>query len=314
MNNRNTSIQNTTKAVHNETVRIVDAQIRDMAVQMADLDQFVTRAREENGRHHNSQCESLKSLSTNARQTFDSVDDMLQATSARTQSHNAACKDGISCLEKGLSPFAQSVQTRLAELVTNSGSNPMMEYVVTGGTPQKKDWSYPKSLPRTEGRDVLLSKLRNSAGVKPAAARSPGKTAFSRKMASPRKGFSSPSKLPSPTKTKVFHDDPASADQGALPFPRLDEPIEEIKGGLREVDMNVLAHSSSVDDAHGHHAQTSYVKSMNNMQQQHQQPPLKRHATAESRLPRKGRENSVLSQSVGPSFGTARRLRSSPHQ
>ena len=308
MNNRNTSIQNTTKAVHNETVRIVNAQIHDMTVQMADLDQFVTRAREENGRHHNSQCESLKNLSANARQTFDSVDDMLQATSGRTHNHNAACRDGISCLEDGFSPFTQSVRTRLAELVTNFDSNPMMEYVVTGGTPPKKDWIYPKNLPRTEHHDTILSKLRGSADVKAAAARSPAKIASPRKMASPRKGFSSPSKLPSPTKTKVFHDDSASAGQGSLSFQRLDEPIEEFKGGLREMDMNVLA-QSSVDDVHGH-LQTSFMKSMNTMQQ----PPLKRHATAESRLPRKGRENSVLSQSVGPSFGTGRRLRSSPQQ
>lgn len=309
MNNRNTSIQNTAKAVHNETVRIVDAQLSDMAIQLATLDGFVTRAREENGRHRIWQCESVRDLSSSVKQSYNSVDDSLQATVERMDNHTAICKDDIGCLEDSLSPFSCSIRTPLAELVTSFESNPMMEYVVTGVTPQKKEWTYPITLPRTEDRDLLLARLRDSPALKPAAARSPKKITSPKKMVSPRKGFSSPSKLPSPTKTKVFHDDPTSVGQVIRPAQLSNDPIDDFKGGLREIDMNVLAQSSPVDQVHGH-SHTTFAKSTNNMQQ----PPLKRHATAESRLPRKGRENSVLSKSIGPGAGMGRRLRSSPQQ
>lgn len=309
INSRNTVIQNTTKAVHNETVRIVDAQLSDMAVQMAALDGFVSRAREQNGRHHDSQSEGLKDLSTNVRQTFANLDDTFQATSARMHDHNATCRDDINSLGDGLSSLCGSIQSPLAELMASLESNPLMEYVATGKTPQKKDWAYPTNLPHTESHDALLAQLRGLPDGKAHAARSPRKLASPRKMVSPRKGFSSPSKLPSPTKTRIFHDDSATAGQTVLSVQRLNEPAEESKGGLREMDMNVLAQTSSAEDAHGH-PQTSFSKSVSNTQQ----PPLKRHATAESRLPRKGRENSVLSQSMGPGLGMGRRLRSSPQQ
>lgn len=286
----------------------MDAQLKDMAVQMAALDEFVTRAREQNGRHHDWHCESLEDLSANVRQTFGSIDDTLQATSERMHLHSMQSRSDVEILEKNLSPFSQSIQTPLLDLEANFGSKPLVDYVVTGETPQKKCWSYHTCLPRTGSQDSLLAKLRGLPETKPAAS-SPRKIASPKKMLSPRKGFSSPSKLPSPTKTRVFLDESASVPQ-VVPQPQSShDPAEEAKGGLREMDMNVLVQASSIDDLHGH-PQTLFSKSVSTMQQ----PPLKRHATAESRLPRKGRENSVMSQSVGPGFGMGRRLRSSPQQ
>lgn len=302
-------IQITTKAVHNETVRIVDTQLSGMAVQMAALDEFVTRAREQNGRHHDSHCENLNTLSTNVRQTFGNMEDTLQATSARMRNHSAAWKVDVASLEHSFSPFSRSIEMPMAELMATFETNPLIEYVPTGETPQKKDWTYPANLPRTESQDSLHAKIQGLPDSKCAGGRSPRKIASSRKMVSPKKGFSSPSKLPSPTKTRVFHDDLAISGQGVRPGQRSDEPVEDPRGGLKEMDMNVLARPSSADDLHGH-PQTSFANSVSNMQQ----PPLKRHATAESRLPRKGRENSVLSQSMGPGLGMGRRLRSSPQQ
>ncbi len=283
-----------------------------MAIQMAALDEFVTRAREKNGRHHHLQHESLKDLSTNVRQTFANMDDTLQATSARMHNHNAACKINIDTLQDSILPLSKSIQSPLVELQGSLDSNPLIDYVSTGETPQKKDWKYPTNLPRTESHDTLLAQIKGLTDSKPVVARSGRKFASPRKLTSPRKGFSSPSKLPSPSKTKIFHDDSAATAVQVAPHAgKANEPTEEIKGKLKEVDMNVLAQASSADDVHGHPL-TSFAKSLNNAQQQ--PPPLKRHATAESRLPRKGRENSVLSQSIGPGSGIGRRLRSSPQQ
>lgn len=294
--------------MHNETVRIVDAQLRDMAVQMAALDEFVTRAREQNGRHYDSHYQSLNELSVNVRQTFENIDDTLQASSGRMENYSKETRENIKSLEDTLSPLTRSMRNPLAELKSKLESNPLIDYVATGETPQKKDWVYPTDLPRTENHDSLLARLKGLADGTPAAPRSPKKFASPRKMLSPRKAWS-PSKLPSPTKAKVFLDDSVAGAQTAPPAQSSNEVAEEPKAGLKEMDMNVLAQSASVAEVHSH-PQTSFSKSVNNTQQ----PPLKRHATAESRLPRKGRENNVLSQSVGPGFGIGRRLRSSPQQ
>lgn len=278
---------------------------------MAALDEFVTRAREQNGQHHHLQHESLNDLSNNVRQTFANVNDTLQGTSARMHNHGAACRINIDSLQDNISSLSKSIQTPLAELQANLESNPLIDYVATGETPQKKDWTYPTHLPCTRSHDSLLAQIRGLTDAKPAAARSARKIASPRKTASPRKGFSSPSKLPSPTKTRIFHDDSAAATVQVAPTTwKANDPAEEIKGGLKEVDMNVLAQASSAGDLHGQPS-TSFAKSINHAQQQ---PPLKRHATTESRLPRKGRENSVLAQSIGPGSGMGRRLRSSPQQ
>ena len=100
-----------------------------------------------------------------------------------------------------------------------------------------------------------------------------------------------------------------------------------LKGGLREIDINVAGIRPATADEPSHAGMS--FSSVNNVPQQ---PPLKRHATATegSRLPMKlsgtrgkvvaeGRENvSVLSQSVGVGgtvgSGNSRRLRNSPPQ
>ena len=310
VNTRNTAIQNTTKSVHNETVRIVDAQLKDMAVQMAALDEFVGRAREQNGRHHTSHCENLGSLATNFQQAFMSADDSLETASVRIQEHTTAVEQDLTSLGDKLSTLSDVIQHPIAELQSTIASNPLTEYKVTGETPQKKNWIYSRNLPRTEAHHVLLARLRGDTGLSPK--KSPRKN-----FASPRKG-KSPTKLPSPSKTKVFLDPTHNIQSIAL------AGGEENKTGLREIDMNILPpQAATTDDIRPHsrpHAPTtvSFSKSMNSSMQ----PPLKRHATAsgETRVHRKGRENQNghghgpghLSQSVGPGMG--RRLRSSPQQ
>ena len=85
INEHNTSIQTTTKSVHEETIRIVDAQMKDMATQMQALDDFVTRARKQNERHHNTHVGSLKGLASTVRQSYSSIGDHFVSTYDRVR-------------------------------------------------------------------------------------------------------------------------------------------------------------------------------------------------------------------------------------
>ncbi len=317
INERNTSIQTSTKAVHEETVRIVDAQLKDMAVQMAALDEFVTRARSQNDRHHDTHVESLKRLSSNVHQTLTNLGQSLDSTSTTLSTLGTDTSTKTSDLVSSFEPFAQSVRQPLTELQSNLQAAPLAEYVHTGETPQKKDWTYPTNLPRTEDHDSMIARLRGLPDPKQqSTARTPGRSP--RKMASPRKQIKSPSKLPSPSKVKV-HTDVQNSSENVHSHPATSGGLG---GGLKEINMNVQA-TARPFSADG--MVSEFSKSVG----AGQQPPLKRHATEVqgSRLPTKlgggkGRENAsvnAFSQSVGAGgngsgLGSGRRLRSSPQQ
>src|SRR5271155_4342042 len=197
------AIQTSTKAVHEETIRIVDAQLKDMATQMAALDQFVTRARSQNERNHAKYDQSLDEISGNVQQSFQSLEQRLSSASESLQTHLTESSTSCSALQNSVGTLANHVQGPLAEISSKIRAAALQEYTHTGETPQKCEWDYPTTLPHTEGRDKLITRLRGLPDPKKQAVRSNSRTPgrSPRKIASPRK---SPSKLPSPSKTKVY--------------------------------------------------------------------------------------------------------------
>ncbi|KAI9842125.1 MAG: kinesin motor protein cin8, partial [Pleopsidium flavum] len=281
VNDHNTSIQATTRSVHQETVRIVDAQMKDMAVQMQALDGFVTRARSQNGRHHDIHLQSLKGLASTVRQSYSNVSDYFISSSGRMRDLGSDVSSRTSVLQASLPPLDASVRQPLAELRMNIAEAPLKEYIPTGETPQKIQYQYPTTVPRTDDHEKLLAKLNRPIQSEPPA-------------------------LASPSKSMVYND---AEDDVALLQPT-DEHKPTSGGGLREVDVNVKAALPRGEP--GLAAPTTTPSS-------EMAPPLKRQDTRESRLPQKlsgkgsvvrleGREN-ALPVVVGAS---GRRLRSSP--
>ena len=310
VNAHNSSIQKSTKAIHQETVGIVDAQLRGMTVQMAAVDEFVIRARSQNERHHQSHAESLAGRRASVQQGFSSVTRGLQTASLRVETFKEDIQRHAIGLEASLSPLAHAVRQPLVDMQASIQANPLKEYVPTGETPQKRDWTYTTSLPRTEDCNSTVTKENELSDRKLQRRRTPGKTPH--RISSPRKATSSPSKLPSPSKARIYTDveTVAATSSASQQFGSREEGR---KGGLKEINVNVARPSSSDGTA------SEFAGSFNTVSH----PPLKRHATAVegSRLPMKltakgkvfalqGRENVILSQSMGA--GSGRRLRSSP--
>lgn len=185
-----------------------------------------------------------------------------------------------STLQASLPQLDANVRQPLAELRTNVAEAQLKEYVPTGETPQKVQYQYPTTLPRTDDHEKLVAKLNRPITFEPPA-------------------------LVSPSKSMVYND---ADDEVALLQPMVEhKPISS--GGLREVDVNVKAALPRGEPATA--ATTTPSSEM--------PPPLKRQDTRESRLPQKfsgkgsvvrleGREN-ALPVVVG---STGRRLRSSP--
>ncbi|GAM40023.1 kinase-related protein [Talaromyces pinophilus] len=301
---RNESIQKSTQAVHQETVRIVDEQVQQMAVQMEALDDFVSRARSQNGSHHESHLANLESLTKNIKDSFSSLEEGLGSMSSQLHAFQQTASEQEDSIKQAVTPFCEEVRQPLVELRNNIQNAPMAEYKPTGTTPPRMSYEYPRTLPRTESHSTLLDKLKQTT--------QPILTPLEEENLDP--GLKSPFKhrMGSPMKTRVYND---AEDEVGEPTITTSTIITSSNTGLREVDLNVAAkqlNSSSPE--------RDSSKSTIDVIEDPTQPPLKKRQTAsESKLPQKalmrrappgialdGRENVPLDTSIG------RQLRNRP--
>lgn len=284
INEHNTSIQATTKSVHEETIRIVDAQMKDMAIQMQALDDFVTRARSQNERHHSRHVTSLQGLASTVHQSYSSIGDHFVSTYDRVRDIGADVSTQSTALSASLPPLLSTIQQPLADLRADITSAPLKEYVPTGETPRKTQYQYPTTLPRTEPHDQILGKQANS---------------------SPPNSTHSPIK--SPSKSIVYTDAPAT--NGLPPTSPSKDPNP---ASLREISLNVNASlKRNNSDSQAPNASTAVKPDPETVGMG--PPPLKRQAT-ESKLPQKfgGGRPGMVKLEGRENMGAGRRLRSSP--
>jgi kinesin family member 11 len=246
INTRNAAIQSSTKAVHEETVKIVDAQLKEMATQMAALDQFVTRARNQNDQHHDEHVQSLQSMSSSVAKTYGQLQQDFASTTKTTQAFDADLKIHVSDVGASLTNLDQDIRAPLSNLTSTIQSSQLVDYIATGKTPQKHSWDIPSTLPRTEPHERLIARMRGLPdpaviAKTPASARTPGRSP-KKGMTSPRKNQSTPSKLPSPTKQiSPMKNSPTKGKIYTDPTHASCQPIlTRSDSGLREIDVNVI--------------------------------------------------------------------------
>lgn len=216
-NKHNSSLQVATKSVHDETVRIVDEQMKDISIQMQALDDFVTRAQSQNAVHHDSHVISLQGLSTTVKSSYTNIGSHFTSSYERVRDLGVVMSSKNSSLQESLIPLDETLRQPLAELRTNISSTIPQEYLPTGETPRKIQYQYPTALPRTETHETLLAALRRPA-------------------ASPSK--SSPSKTMVPV---IFNDAPDPSGNEEVSPQLFSASISKPTGGLREIDVNINA-------------------------------------------------------------------------
>lgn len=165
-NDRSTSIQNTAKSVHAETVRVVDEQVEDLDSQMEALDDFVTRAKSENTAHHESYSQSLITVSNTVDQSFGSISGHFKVTFDRVKNLGEEMEVDINDIQESLEPLETQLCRPLANLREEIASTSLQEYQPTGDTPQKVQYHYPTSLPRTQRRSMIIPEM-DEAGSEP---------------------------------------------------------------------------------------------------------------------------------------------------
>ncbi|KAL8823156.1 MAG: hypothetical protein Q9191_006120, partial [Dirinaria sp. TL-2023a] len=190
--------------------------MKDMATQMQALDDFVTRARSQNERHHETHIQSLQSLASTVNQSYSSIGEHFLSTFDRVRDLGSDMSSQTTSIRASLPHLSATIQQPLTELRTAVTNADLKEYCPTGETPQKTQYHYSTTLPRTESHEKLLIKH---------SLRQP------------------PSSSTSPTKSLVYTDAiPTTASAPASPVKDPARPTS----GLRELDMNVALGSSSV--------------------------------------------------------------------
>lgn len=266
--------------------------MKDVASQMQALDDFVTRARSQNERHHESHVASLQGMAATVRQSYTSIGEHFVSTYDRVRDLGSDMTERNSAIQASIPPLSSNIRQPLSELRASIANAPLREYIPTGDTPQKTTYQYPTTLPQTAPHEKLLARLNRPT------------PALSETTAN----------LPSPSKAMIYTDMALPEDEVALLYPQSsgDSEPKPTSAGLREINVNVNAALPALRAADG-----AAPLSIENVMA----PPLKRHATMESKLPTKlglgkngvvrleGRENSLP---VGQVNGPVRRLRSSP--
>jgi kinesin family protein 11 len=151
-NDQSTAIQNTAKSAHVEMTRAVDEQVEDLDVQMKALDDFVTRARSENNSHHETQSQYVQALSNTVEQSFGNISAHFKTTFDRVQNLGDEMESDVNDLQDGLELLDSQLCQPLANLREGVSNTALHEYQPTGETPQKVQYQYPTTLPRTRGR------------------------------------------------------------------------------------------------------------------------------------------------------------------
>lgn len=196
----------------------------DMGTQMEALDDFVAKARSQNGRFHESHLGSLNAMVKNAQESRSNVYGQLDGLTGRVEQLQEDVGMHTENLEQTTAPLHAEVRKPLLEMRSNIQSHPLKQYVPTGITPQKRRYEYPSEMPQTEAHDGLRTRHRTSKQ-------------FTALPFSEEEQQDTPARTSlqvSPSKKFVYNDTPEEVGH-SLPS----SAVPPSNTGLREVDLNV---------------------------------------------------------------------------
>ncbi|RDW87126.1 putative kinesin family protein (BimC) [Aspergillus mulundensis] len=308
---RNSSIRKATESVHKETVRIVDAQMDDMGRQMEALDDFVAKARSQNGHYRDAHISTLNTIANDVRKSYSSIEERVDGLTDRMNQFQQEATHQHATLEGSIAPLSEDVRKPLSDLSSTIQNRSLEEYVATGVTPKKRKYDYPSVLPSTEPHETLRSRLRTTKDMEVLPFNDEDR--LSVPVSSP--GNSTP-------KGFVYND---AEDEVGTHAPSVTN-VNPSNTGLREVDANVAVRPLvySVDDKNAADqdgfpaANSDGATGTDGMDE----PPTKRRrsnsAAVETKLPNKMLARRMAGMMEGrenvppPGVSSGRRLRGRP--
>lgn len=241
--------------------------MKDLEVQMTDLDDFVTRARSENAQHHLRHADSMVQLSDTVGESFSNISSHYKGTLSRVQGLGNDMDADVEQLQEGLQPLDDSLCQPLSKLRKDIGRTKLKEYEPTGETPEKIQYQYPTQLPRTTSHDALIASMNGGP-----VAQTPG-----RPIATPGK------RTPAPQQVFNDLDESESARSPTRPTSSDSSSLNSLGSSLREVNANLTTSSLIFDPL-------ASTMSVLPLVDENTVPIVKKHT---SRIPGKGQSKKI---------------------
>ncbi len=137
--------------------------MKDLDVQMQDMDAFVARACSQNAKHLAQQSESIVKLVTTAKASLSKTSNHLRNASDHVRDLGQSMEMDVEKLHDSLEPLADDVCQPLNDLRRDVATAELREYEPTGETPQKVQYRYPTDIPRTDAHEVLIAGMAADA-------------------------------------------------------------------------------------------------------------------------------------------------------
>lgn len=223
--------------------------MKHLDVQLQALDEILSKVRDQNTNHHDAHIGSLTGLANSVKQSYSSIGEHLADSSIRAQTFESDFTTQASSIVHSLVPLEQDIYVPLSELRENVLAAPLVEYSPTGQTPQKSQYQYQSTLPRTQSHTELLRSYRGE----------PNHIHTS----------TTPITRPhSPSKTAIYTD----RDVENSPNKQSSRP-QSAHSFLRELDINIVSASLKTDAALKSGADVKTIQGNG------AQPPFKRQNT-----------------------------------
>ncbi|KAF8471700.1 P-loop containing nucleoside triphosphate hydrolase protein [Kalaharituber pfeilii] len=154
------NIQATTQAIHAQTVKLVDEQIQEVDVQMKSLDEFVTRARNENEAHHTRFTSTFQGLSDSTKDSYTELWKKLEHMRADLNEFDMEMNINVGEIKSSIEPFSKAAQKALQDLRYQVDEAQFEDYTPTGRSPKRRKYDYPETLPQTKTREEILEEAK----------------------------------------------------------------------------------------------------------------------------------------------------------
>lgn len=140
--------------------------MQDVDLQMRALDEFVTRARSQNEDHYTQFVSNLSGLASTVRDSYTHLGSEVAALQQDTTSFGADVTTQTDALRATLEPLSTATSTPLADLRQSIDAVPLKEYTPTGATPRKREYDYPRALPRTLPHEEIIAQMADGRPIR----------------------------------------------------------------------------------------------------------------------------------------------------
>ncbi|KAK9387036.1 P-loop containing nucleoside triphosphate hydrolase protein [Lipomyces mesembrius] len=154
------ALQESTRSIHSEAIKIVSSQKESLATQMQALDEFVTRARAQNETHHTAYGTAIKSIKSGLHEGLAGANKNIEDSGRGLHVYADEAKTLLETAKSDAGVYSNTSLKEFIALREAILNVKLSEYVPSGQTPKKgKIYDVPKYLPKTVAPEAVIHSI-----------------------------------------------------------------------------------------------------------------------------------------------------------